>query len=492
MDFFRFWIVRNSRTTFSIQTLLFFSIFVGITRGMLEQLFFGIEVNGSDILGFIPFYFSLPFFYATLISFIPGIRYEQVLQPVTFATLLGILPPVFDFIFGSTKTHNVFYGYYLSHDYANFPWLGLSPARNYPLGEAVTIWLTFIFAAFFVYNRKRSVLYAIFGIAVAYLGFLIYSLVLPGVTSFLLFGMVENPAILEHQSTAQLRQSLFFLSVVQVLTAWFMDAGRNGMLARYAKRLLHFLPFLMVTVLGAIVSGADLRGISIAIIVTFCSGIAVIAQNDFLALAKNDQIHGRAVGLSNVTAVMVYALLLFGGYKIALLGFACFSLSALYHYDFFNIRATLLGSMKVEGMWGFLTFLSGVFAGSIAHPNRKIISMGVLIFGGFSLFSILKDAKDLRADYREGRKTIYTLLFRRKIRIRKVQRVVAGVVGALLCGAGAAYYVFFNRAFLIHLILCILTTPVVLHVHKRRYFQLFMLLVCALFGNLIFYEYGHQ
>ena len=40
MEFFRFWLVRNGRTPFSISTLLFFSLFVGITRGMLEHLLF--------------------------------------------------------------------------------------------------------------------------------------------------------------------------------------------------------------------------------------------------------------------------------------------------------------------------------------------------------------------------------------------------------------------------------------------------------------------
>jgi hypothetical protein len=489
MALFRFWIIRNSRTAFSIQTLLFFSIFVGITRGMLEQLFFGIEVAGSDILGYIPFYFTLPFIYATLLSFIPGLKYEQVLQPVTFATLLGILPPIFDFLLGNGKTHNIFYGYYLSHDYRNFPWLGLSPARNYPLGEAITIWLTLFLAGLFVLSRTRSTLKGIFAICIAYIGFLFYSLVIPGLTSLLLLGFVENPTMLERQNAAVLRHTLFLLSAVQIFTAWIVDSWKSGLFSSYAKRLLHFLPFLMLAILGGVLSRAETLGISIAAVVTLCSAIAVVAQNDFLKVDPKNQ---RAVGLANVTAVMVYAMVLFAGYKIALLGLACFSLSVLYHYEFFNIRATLLGSMKVEGMWGFLTFLSGVFAGTIDYPNYKIVSLGALIFGGFSLFSMLKDAKDLRADFREGRQTIFTFFFKKKIKMRKTLRFAALIFASVICATGGGYFSLHGPTFWIHLMLGILGASFVLKVHRQIYFQCFMLCVCGIVTNLIVYEYAFR
>jgi hypothetical protein len=490
MDFFRYWIIRNQRTPFTVQTLLFFSLFVGITRGMLEHLFFGIETNGSDILGFIPFYFSLPFVYATFIGLVPGIRYEQALQSVTFATLLGILPPVIDFLLGGIATHSVFYGYFMSHDYANFPWFGYAPVRNYPLGEAVTIWLTFVLAIAFIYAKTKSFLYAACGILIGYCAFLVYSLALPGLTSFFLFGYVENHVFLERQSPAQLRPALFLLSAVQVLTAWVIDACHSGLLLRYGRRLLHFLPFLSLTLLGAVLSHAESRSLSIAVLITLCSGIAVIAQNDFLTSAKTDATHQRAVNLANATAVIVYAMVLFSGYKLALLGVACFSLSVLYHYDFFNIRSTLLGSMKVEGLWAFFTFLTGVFAGYLKHPNTKTIAIGALAFGGFSLFSIFKDAKDRKADFREGRRTIYTYFLRKKIKVRRFHSLSACFTGVLLAALGITYYSLVGPALWIHLILSASLLLAIFRIHRNVYFQGFMALVCGLIVNLLIYEGG--
>ncbi len=490
MDFFRFWIVRNRRTPFEVQTLLFFSLFVGITRGMLEYLLFGLETNGSDILGFVPFYFSLPFTYATLLALIPQMKYEQVLQPVTFATLLGILPPIIDFLFGGTKTHSVFYGYFLSHDYVNFPWLGYAPARNYPLGEAVTIWLTFVLVIAFIYAKTKSMLKAACGILIGYCAFLFYSLVLPGLVSFFLFGYVENQAFLERQSGAQLRPALFLLSAVQVLVAWAIDAYQAGLLLSYGKRLLHFLPFLSLTLLGATLSHAESRVLAIAVIVILCSGIAVVAQNDFLTFAKTDERFRRAVNLANATGIIVYAMVLFSGYRLALLGLACFCLSVLYHYDFFNIRRTLLGSMKVEGLWAFFSFLTGVFAGYVRHPNTKVIVTGALAFGGFSLFSIFKDAKDRKADYKEGRSTIYTYFFKKKIAARKFQWISAGFTGLLFGTIGFVYYPLLAAALWVHFSLSILAFLLLLRIHRKIYFQGFMALVCGFVLNLLVYERG--
>lgn len=126
-------------------------------------------------------------------------------------------------------------------------------------------------------------------------------------------------------------------------------------------------------------------------------------------------------------------MVLFSGYRFALLGLACFCLSLLYHYPFFNARGTMLGSMKVEGFWGFLTYMTGATAGYAHHPDAKLILTGGLAFGGFALFSLLKDAKDLREDFHEKRETIYTRIFRSGHSIRGVQRIFALIfAGGLL------------------------------------------------------------
>lgn len=490
MNFFRFWLTRNSRTPFSAKTLLFFALFVGITRGMLEQLLFGIETYGSDILAYVPFYFSLPFVYSALLTIVPGIRYEQSLQPVTFATLLGLLPPVFDFLLGGGGTHGVFYGYYIAHDYVHFPWFGYAPARNYPLGEAITIWLSFLLIMFFIYKRTQRFSHALIGLPVAYAAYLCYSLVLPGLTSLCFLGFIGDEKLLSQQNSATLRPVLFILSASQVMSAWFIDFLFHGASRIYFKRILHFLPFCFLTLLGAAISRADVRGIEIAVLVTGVTGIGVIAHNDLLNLRQEKRPENYTVDLVNIAVVTVYIMILFSGYKLALFGLASFSLSVLYHYKFFNIRRTLFGSMKVEGLWGVFSLLTGVFAAQVKHPNTKVIALAGMIFAGFSLFSILKDAKDLREDHKEGRRTLYTLLFRKKIRIGKIHKWASGIYFSLLVGAGVAYFTPHWGFLGLHCGLAALSVPIIWKIHRKLFFQVFMFIVSALIMNLTFFERG--
>lgn len=491
MQLFRYWFTRSSRKKFNIHTLLCFAIFVGITRGILENLLFGTELQGSDILGFIPFYFSLPFIYASLISLIPGIKYSDVLQPVTFATLLGILPPILDFVIGAGKSHSVFYGYFLTHDFGNFPWLGYAPEHNYPLGEAITIWLTFLLVSMFIYHKKRSFFYAFLGLIPAYASFLLFSLVIPGCLSFLFFGYVADSAFLTKQSTAKLRQILFLMSAAQIFLAWLVDSSITLKIFQYAKRILHFLPFLLLTLLGASISGTETKATIIAMLITTCSGIIVIAQNDFLRPRRKTDVKNYATEMANITAIIIYVMTLFSGYKFALFGIACFVLSILYHYETYNIRQTLFGSMKIEGLWGAFTFLTGIFSGPIIHPNPLAITVSMLTFGGFSLFSILKDAKDMRSDRREGRNTIYTMLFRKKLSIRMAHRVLGAILGTILIGTGILYYPLMSVALVVHVLLSLLLALVLQRIYRIFYFQTFMFIVCCVIINMIFYLQGH-
>ncbi|MBV6493000.1 MAG: hypothetical protein LDLANPLL_01007 [Turneriella sp.] len=486
MHFFRFWVTRNTRTTFSVRTLIFFSLFVGITRAILETLFFGIEVQGSDILAYVPFYFSLPFIYSALLSMIPKIHYGKTLQPVAFATLLGILPPILDFILGSAQTHRVFYGYFLSHDYASFPWFAYAPDRNYPIGEAITVYLTIFFAAFFVYTRTQKILSACFAVLLAYIAYLIYSLVLPGLVSYLLYGYIAHPDYLKGLPVAQSRPVLFVLSIFQILVAWIIDVYKTRTLSVYFARILHFLPFILLTILGAVIAHASSRDMILACIVTLATAIAVTAQNDFNVTATEKET--RLVDIANATAVYVYLLLFLAGFKFALLGLVCFSLSVLYHYPFFNMRATLFGSMKVEGLWGLMAFLTGIFSGFVRHPQEKIILLSGIIFGGFSLFSILKDAKDIHNDNLEGRRTVYTLLQKKKISVKHFNQWLAFFFSLATLLPGIFYYNWLSAGSAIHCILSFLMAGAILRIHRARAFQFFLFVVCCTIANLIIYE----
>ncbi|HRP69959.1 MAG TPA: hypothetical protein PLY93_10550 [Turneriella sp.] len=468
-----------------MRTLLAFGVFVGITRGALEQFLFGIAANGSDILAYIPFYISLPFIYSALLSALPGIQYIKTLQPVTFASILGLLPPILDYIFSSTETHKVFYGYFLIHDLREFPWLGYNPQQNYSLGEAVTIWLTFIFASLYVYSRTRNFILAVCAFFLAYVAYILYALAIPMGISFILFGYVPHRAPLEAMGPAPLRQGLFVISAVQVFIAWLIDTTFTGALKTYLKRSLHILPFVLLVILGAIQGHATFFSTSFVFSCILLVGFTIIAQND---LRENNNIQNHIVPTANALTIIFCVMLLFAGMRFSLIGFALIALAILYHYKFFNARKTLLGSMKIEGAWAFLSYLMGLMAGKSAQPSTKIIITGALIFGGFSLFSLIKDAKDIDDDTKENRITLYTYVQKQGWSTRTLHGflVLALVLGLII----VALFLRENAvSFLIHTILSLVTIFAAVKAFHKIGFQLFLLALAAVIINLIVHEY---
>jgi hypothetical protein len=487
MRVLRFWVTRNSRTSFRAETLIFFALTVGILRGFLESFLFGIDLHGSDILGFVPFYFSLPFIYAALLSTISGITYSRVLQPVTFATLLGILPPILDYCLSSGQVHSVFYGYYLHHDYRNFPWLGYAPPQSYPLGEAITIWLTIILAAFYVYLKTSNFFRTLLAVMAAYSAYLVYSLLIPSILAYMLFGHLAGLHELAQKGTARLRAALFFMGVFQILIAITLTSLYSGIWRFFMRRFFHLLPFVLLTILGTVISGADKENLLVSMIVTVVTGFVVIAQNDVLDTGNRNLIGEYTLNTINIGAIVVYGMLLFAGYKVALLGLVNFSLSMLYHYPFFNIRKTLYGSMKVEGLWALLSFLIGIFSGYREFPHRKSIAYAAIIFGGFSLFSVLKDAKDFASDKSEGRRTIYTNFASTAGILRRINLGLAALVTLSLITVGLMHFSTPGTIYA-HLILSVIAGLTVMRIERKAVFQLFMIVVCGLIVNAVIHE----
>lgn len=485
MVLYRFWFIRQSRTPFDTRTLVAFAIFVGIMRGALERIFFGVETSGSDILAYIPFYVSLPFFYSALLAVLPRITYLRTLQPVVFATLLGLLPPILDFFLGSHGTHSVFYGYFVIHDIRAFPWFGYSPSQNYPLGEALTVGLTLVFIALYTHSRTQKLRYALIGLLLGYAAYLVYALMIPWFVSFLVVGIIPDRLALEQAGHSSLRQLLYLISAAQVGLAWFINAAMRGTLPFYLRRLLHVVPFLLLTLLGALQAGAGRQETALALLATTATGIAIIAHNDFLR--SNDKSKRESAAVTNVCVLIFYTMLLFSGYLFSLLALACFALSVLYHYKYFNARATLLGAMKVEGLWGFLTYFIGIFAGSIKHPNPKTLWTAFLFFGGFSLFSVLKDAKDVQSDRAEGRQTIYTAASRRGKNLRRVHLVLCALLFLGLCFFTVRMYD--GVAFIsLSLLLNSVATFAAWRSFSKRWFQIFLAVLAFILAQGIIFE----
>jgi hypothetical protein len=55
-------------------------------------------------------------------------------------------------------------------------------------------------------------------------------------------------------------------------------------------------------------------------------------------------------------------------------------------------------------------------------PSVAFLFASFLVFGGFSVFNVFKDYKDIRADHRAGNQTLYVLALRRGVRLRTLHR----------------------------------------------------------------------
>lgn len=447
---------------------------MGIARGILEHVFFGIEARASDVLAFVPFYLSLPFVYGFFLSLL-GLAYEKILQAVTFATLLGLLPPIIDFLLGTDKTHSVFYGYFVTRDWENFPWLGYNPAKNYPLGEAITIWLSFFLVFTYVYYIKKNIGKAFLSLFLGYLAYLTYSLALPASGMLLLFGEIPTPEGFSSYSFSQKRQIVYAIALMQVFLSWFVDAHMTKSLKNYLRRLFHVAPFLLATWAGLRQSMAMFPHYLMALGVTLSAALVAIAHNDFQCKVdpqKHPSLYRHGL-VANFFAVAIILMILFAGYKFALLGLASWSLSVLYHYPFYEARNTAYGSMKIEGLWGMFSYLTGAMAGQIDFPHKETVIYSLVLFGGFSFFSVAKDAKDIRQDFHEKRVTFYTYLYKKGVRLRLFQRLYAVTSFIFLIIAGYLYY---SDAFSLvtHAILSAIAAYFLLNSAKAKWFYAFL------------------
>jgi hypothetical protein len=231
-----------------------------------------------------------------------------------------------------------------------------------------------------------------------------------------------------------------------------------------AKRLNHILPVLFTTLLGYVIHD-QIGGYALFIAgCMFFAALVSLVHNDYFDRAEDD-ISGRRAYLDSndlnfFNGLLVLLILLFimnaniVGYCVLLF----FVLSCLYHCDFYRGKRWFPANIKIEACAGLAAFLGGILAaflyktglgGDFFHlvnvPSALAGSKEVmatflqpsdllfifLVFGGWSLFAVLKDSKDIERDQAVGNQTLYTLLARRH---RNVDRFHAWLGVALFIG----------------------------------------------------------
>jgi hypothetical protein len=123
--------------------------------------------------------------------------------------------------------------------------------------------------------------------------------------------------------------------------------------------------------------------------------------------------------------------------------------SFLYSYPFYRGKRYFPSNLKIEGVWGAASFLTGAisalenqasagpFWGGPAAPVLgpfpwQTVVAAALVFGGYSVVAALKDYKDWEADLQAGVQTLYTLAQRRSWPFLRVHRLIVALAAICL------------------------------------------------------------
>jgi hypothetical protein len=417
-------IQRQERRRFHIYVVLLFCIFVGLARALLEQVLFRTEIRNSEALTFIPFYISIGTFLTLGLSRLSRCRWQDTYKAMLVGIFLGLFPPLVDLLLG---TEAPFYGYYILWNAQHIPWTAWAPEYNYPPGEGIVVWSSILFCGIYVWVKTSSPLRSLAGILWAYFIFLLQGIFLPMLIVRLTSGTLEQ---LDQMSGRflTLQQSLYYLSIAQLFLgsiAWLLM--QPALLTHLRKRILHPLPFLSVCYLGVVLSGAGLQSTITSMAALAMVAAATIMQNDhydYREKGAKPPVSIHDVLFFNITAVGISLLLLMAGERSSIVLLLLFSVSVLYNSPMYRAKRTWPANLKIEGVWGAGSFLTGYIG--IATTSISTIHLWILflVFGGWSLFSAFKDYKDLLDDRHNGISSLYLVLYNRGIPIRQTHKIL--------------------------------------------------------------------
>lgn len=441
------WIDRAAKTyearEFDASRALAFVVFIATTRSTLEWVLGGLSTQFplTTILGHTSFYWASFFSYGLIVKWcVPRLPWRRSINVVLFGLFLGLFPPLVDAaVYG--LGHGMHYNYI-----RNFPddWniLFYNPAQKIDVGETAVIWSTIFFSCFYVTLRTASATRTLLAFVLAYAAVLLNGALVANITRILVAALGWLGSI-----------TIVFLVLGQlVLSALLYLVFRPVLLTHLSRRLPHLVPFGLIALVGASLAGE--LGI---VAFTYASVVLLLA---YTAAVQNDYFDGGSVVEANdvtfFNVISVMALLMFFGVNatpaIAFTGI--FVTTLLYNYPFFRGKRYFPANLKMEGVWGGLSFLTGAFAAreqtlaggaywfmgapqaaaikAVKEPfSPTVVAAAALAFGGFSVLAALKDQKDIQTDAKERVQTFYTIALSRGKDVATAHRWLLGV--ATLC-----------------------------------------------------------
>jgi hypothetical protein len=388
--------------------------------------------QAEHVLNNCAFYFQMIWAFTLIVTFIGQVEWRKAVHAVLIGIFLGIFPPLIDvFIYGIGGFHyTYFYGLPTPRQCLFF-----DAAQGFPIGESIILWASIGFTAYYVFLKTASWFKTILGAALAYIFLLNSGWIIPNLSKTL-----EYYCNLSY---------MIFISLLQLVLALVLYLILNRRVAlRLLGRSIHCLPFVLLTLIGAVLSGGIKPMSMLMAFFVFLAGIVTLAQNDLFD-REEDALSGRPAYLDRqdvlfLNTIFISILLVLnstGGYSYLplLLLFIC---AVLYNYDFYRAKRFFPGNYKIEGIWGLGAFLAGIMSQEASHFSKEILVYAFLVFGGWSLVSSFKDYKDIESDKAVGNQTGYIVLMKMGLSLQQAHRFIMTIIIACFCVP--AIWIFFQ------------------------------------------------
>ncbi len=465
----------QEKKVYNFYVVFVFAVFVGFSRFFLEVMLSQppILFVKTAAFAFVSFYLQCIFLYTLVLTLcIPGSDWKKHIYLVLIGVFLGIFPPIIDAVLLGLGH----FSYQYLPDISQWNIL-IYQKRVAPPGETLILFITIFFTALVVFIKTGNLWRT--GLA-AVLSYLCVFFIAAGLPALVLFSTqffrVENEVLNRATDVEKLFlfEGLNFLElmvVAQSLVVVFVYLFLNKhIVSNVLKRVNHVVPVLLTSLLGSSVYGPlDIYSIFFALVLFFVS-IVVIFHNDYFDKLE-DAVSGRQgyitkqdVDFFNIIVFLLLGLLISSGFLSAYLILLFFVCSFLYNYDFYRGKSYFPSNYKIEGVWGLTALLAGMFCYvttqkgigaefinsndvNVLNKVGSVLDMGntihnlfswqyilfiFLVFGGWSIISVIKDYKDIDGDEAVGNQTAYVLLKKRGYNLMRFHKNYTRALSVLL------------------------------------------------------------
>ena len=435
----------QEKKEYNFYVILLFALFVGIVRFTLELLFTypSVRFLNLAILGSVTFYLHCIFIYTLILYlFIPGLEWKRSIHLILIGVFLGVFPPVIDvLIYGPG---NFEYDYVTNY---KVDWrLGIfNKDANVPLGEALTVFFTMFLVSAVVRTKTKSWARAVLSFLLTYLAVFFYGGVLPLLADTLSNNMMQQ-VFMANTNTLGFRpvENIKLLSFLQIGVCVCIYLFLNKELAKgLLKRVNHVIPVVLTTLFGySVFKPIDSYAVLAALIMLLAS-LVTLVQNDYFdreadkRFGRDNSVTQEDVAFFNVALVLSLTFFVIQGFFFAVPVILFLIVSYLYNYDYYRGKKYFPSNYKIEGVAGLSAFLTGASMNMISgydlgasvvnslSPLGEEVSVSArfsemwsvdklwiafFVFGGWSIFSVIKDYKDIESDKESKIQTAYTLL----------------------------------------------------------------------------------